>query len=118
MLMVFDTDGSVQHTRNPKLDQLLSGQHKQVVRMTEILFFEEAQAYYIQFLTGDFAGRKVYRDEYPFIDFCSGIGHDLCASLAVCKLLPQLVVFDTYEQAVEFEVAFVDYLRTIGVRMA
>lgn len=126
MLITFDTDGSVQHTRNPALEGLVPAGHKQIVRMTDILFDDQAQLFYIQFVTGKFAESHImWRGRRELVErwreFYNHHSAALCRELVVpneqTREFRSLAYFRTYEDAVAIEIAFVDYLREQGISM-
>lgn len=127
--IVIDPSGSVEYTRNPILDKLFEGERKSVTRMTNILFNEEQQQYYIKFETGPFYGitldwfmqdsrledhtrRKALRNHFErMLKECNpDIVH---TKRSDCRQ----VLFATYELAVAMEIALVNYLRDFGYSM-
>lgn len=92
MVINFEQDGSVQHTlKDSFFDTRFLGGRRAVERMSEILFCDESQKFYIQF-----------DKEGPFHGY---IPRNNDGS----KML-----FDTYEAAVEYEVETINNLRLQG----
>lgn len=133
MLMVFNTDGSVEFTRNPSLLAIAPAGRLAVQRMTEIFFEESGQHWYIKFLTGPFHGLRLRWEDEALVHFDLGAerelhthwtafwhdeGRALVSRCTLWGVQEGIVYFNSYEEAVEVEVAFVDYLRKQGISMA
>lgn len=104
-VITFKPNGSIEFTRSsePLITDLEQHGRKSVKRMTEILFSEEDQKYYIVWTAGPFSYRNIL----------SVVGYTLDPE---GNLEPENIkLFETYEQAVEYEIAMVDYLRLHGL---
>lgn len=126
----FADTGAVEFTRNPAMLSLFEGQRVKVRRMSEILFDDSMQLFYIKFLRGPFAG-CVFVWSQP--EWVQGPEQDIASHwmafvaehspglkplmLIAIDPMPRLVCFETYEDAVKVEIAFIDYLREQGFSM-
>lgn len=130
MLIVFNQDGSIEHTRHAALLDLFDGERKRVTRMTDIKFDEQYQRYYIEFLTGHFAGLTLDHQPRRFVDFSSSrrrkelyelwslfFGYHSPGIFVLMTSEFSPVLMRSYEDAVAMEVAFVDFLRESGYSM-
>ena len=127
----FNEDGSVEFTRTPELLALFEGQRMRVERMTDILFDDANQKFYIKFLKGPFKERDLkwdtvgltqvstdlHRRWHDFIEENSPGLRTICLDTDVENYEYTRVLFNTYEDAVKVEIAFVDYLREQGYSM-
>jgi hypothetical protein len=118
MLITFDESGAIEFTRKPELLALFPDDAKRIERMTDILFNEDYQRYYVWFKTGPAVVREralnillpMYNDfemeyggfETPFKIHTEAGG---------------LITFDTYEDSVKAEIRFVEMLRDLGYSM-
>ena len=130
MLITLDVDGRVQFTRNPEALKLVEGLGKlAITRMSEILFDEDRQRYYIKLLTGCFAQHVIYwlasgelsrLWELFYTQHSPSLVNELCLPTADGRTTMGDVYFKpvlmrTYEDAVKVEVAFIDFLREQGI---
>lgn len=65
MKIQFLPDGAVHFTRSPEALALFEGHPKRIERMTEILFDEKKQRYFIKFLKGPCVG-EILAEGYPY----------------------------------------------------
>jgi hypothetical protein len=84
MVITFDEDGTVQFTRKPEALALFPDQRFSIERMSDIVFDEDRQRYYIQWLKGPLAGERGELD------------------------------FPSYEEAVACEIDIIDCWRLAG----
>lgn len=111
-------DGTTQHTLKDTFFKPDLGP-RQIERMSEILFHEGAQRFYIKFLKGPYLGCVLgigvfrhmsgrYGDH--FLDKMPEGSYELEPETAT-------LIFDTYERAVEVEVLVIDAMRLAGERI-
>lgn len=110
MKIQFLPDGAVHFTRSPEALALFEGHPKRIERMTEILFDEKKQRYFIKFLKGPCVG-EILAEGYPYdhpdaVPTVEGRSDGYAPDPAA--------MFDTYEQAVMAELRAVDKLRQSG----
>ena len=125
-LIVFEPDGSIEYTRNPLVDAMFDGERKSVTRMSEIIFEEEQQQFYIRLLTGKYRGVNLCWHVPTWVDGYEKELRDLF-NMFLREHTPCIVftassecsyvLLETYELAVEMEVAFVTFLREQGYSM-
>jgi hypothetical protein len=132
MQIVVDEGGGCEFTRSPQLLALLNDKdRKSIERMTDIRFDEQRQKYYIHFLKGPFAGKDLTVDERLPYSVAQRLNQGLRSAFwffiqdyspaerdyLYLRQDTMRVMFDTYENAVKFEVMFVEFLRDIGCSM-
>lgn len=127
MQIVFNENGTIETTRSPHTYQVLKGLGQMhIERMTDIKFNSGEGLFYIEFLTGPFAG--LYLSNRPLKSSVKGPAIGWCfmevlrdyapAMAGKCHIFEDsLVGFNSYEDAVAFEVIFVEYLRDMGYSM-
>lgn len=98
----FHPDGRIEFTRTPELLALFEGEHKSIKRMSEILFDEAKQKYYIKMLLGP-AFNTVFNEWDGEVPKFSAFG--------------DAAYYDTYELAVADEIKMVDVFRRRGHSM-
>lgn len=130
MLIQVHEDGSVDFTRNPILEKLFDGEQKIVERMTEIKFDYLRQTYYIQFLRGEFAdlvlrwaGAGLERADRLSALWTRFRNRREGAAIVFTKTVDPneakgQVEFNSYEDAVAIEVAFIEFLREQGFKFS
>lgn len=99
-------DGSMQGLRRKKgngLDLRTFG-NAEVERVSEILFDGDEQKFYVQFLTGELAGRKL---TFPLYSAITG-------KTVFFKNEQPVMLFDEYEDAVAAEIETLDTIRERG----
>lgn len=126
MQIVVEPNGDMQFTRKPHLMQITKGMgRKSIDRMTDIIFDETYQQFYIHFLTGPFANldltvqwtlNALASDKSAFWYFITEYQPRARESLVLHQDTLR-VMFTTYEAAVDFEVEFVEFLRVLGYDM-
>jgi hypothetical protein len=99
--LFINVDGSLEGLQ-PKngLDLRVLGKNS-VKRASDIKFCEDTQKWYIEFLLGDLAGKKLSHWLYSY--YCKD---------KVTKRI-RIMKFDTYEEAVSIEVEFLNAYRRI-----
>jgi hypothetical protein len=119
MQIVVDEGGGCEFTRKPHLLNLLhENDRKRIERMTDIKFDEDVQKYYITFLRGPMTsymlgvGYSLLRTEEFIEEYCGGY-----IDGATIGAQNRVLYFDTYEQAVDCEVKYVEFLRDLGYSM-
>lgn len=119
IVVQFFPDGTVAHTRDKDFDiSEALGAKRSIQRMTDILFDDEHQKFYIVMLKG------VWDDGFHII----GFERHLVTNNMVRKfgIEPQPIMgdddlygicrFDTYEDAVAFEIKLINAMRLHGVK--
>ena len=105
MVVSFLSNGTVQHTLkdgffNPNTSL---GGHRSVSRLSEVLFDDISQKFYIHWLKGP----KANQSEPEEVWYDNEYGEKKFLHL-------KLRVFDTYEEAVQYEIDEVNRLRLLG----
>lgn len=99
MVLTFDNDGACQHTlKDSFFDTRFLGK-RNVQRMSEILFDDLRQKFYVTFL------------DISLIDYNNGSSFLLNEHYELC-------MYDTYELAVEAEIDFINKFRLQGQKIA
>lgn len=127
MQIVFNENGTIETTRSPHTYEVLKGiGSMRIERMTDIKFNTGEKLFYIEFLTGPFAGLWLANRPLksaakgPVIGWCfSEVIRDYAPALANTYHIfdDGIVGFTSYEDAVAFEIVFVEYLRDMGYSM-
>lgn len=103
MVLSFEPNGSVEYTRDNRLADLWGGEGN-MVRVSDIQKMPERNEYYIKWLRGPYAGQDHVYD----IAIQYGLAED---DVSPCSI----VLFATYELAVEHEVSILNAMRKTGV---
>jgi hypothetical protein len=115
-VITIQTDGTMsglQVKPGKGLDLTKMGKAK-VERVSEILWHEDTQKWFVQILAGPMAGEKVtlgLTDKHSF-DY---LGSEMTASSFVDSDNGSLIMCDDYDTGVKLEVAFLDHCRLRGV---
>lgn len=103
MVISITPEGRVEHTlKDSFFDTRFLG-HRKIERMTEIVFCEESQRFYIRWLKGPYTG---YHHSYQVEALMWG---------ETDPKLGKVYLFDTYEAAVQREIELVNQLRLQGI---
>ena len=127
MVITFGEDGTIQHTLKDKFFNPLSKHKKRkVTRMSEIIFDEVSQSFYIRMETPDFM-TKTWSFDFPSalthtaLEKTFGPGYrainELKKALLGSKRHPaeaDVITFPTYEDAVDAEIAIINLIRLAG----
>lgn len=104
IVMVFTADGTVEFTRSPKLYEFFDGRGE-MERISDIQKDLQHNGYYIRWLKGPNADRN----------HTYGMSIALGLLGAVYHSVESVIMFDTYEEAVEHEVRVLNAMRKQGV---
>ncbi len=124
VIQFFD-NGNVAHTRDRNLDIAgMLGGTRSINRVTDILFHEQAQGFYITFLRGIIQDWK-FHDGSIGEHYLEGttvaagfefkIGAEITHSPGMW-IESGILMFEEYEEAVAYEIELLNHLRKIGAR--
>jgi hypothetical protein len=118
MQIVFHDDGRIEFTRNPDLLKAVEGLGRlSISRMTDILFDEDMQRFYIWFRKGPHEGRPLAITLPHYNLFAHDYGGPPVDDFQVHTEHGGFLSFATYEDAVATEVRYVEFLRDMGYSM-
>lgn len=117
MQIVIDHEGGCEFTRSPHLLGLLHPEdRKEIERMTDIVFHREEQRFFIFMLKGPIKAGSVGILSDGYQTFASDYG-GWPVEFMVHTDRGGLCTFATYEEAVQAEIRFVEFLRDTGHSM-
>jgi len=123
MQIIVNEDGTFEFTRNPNLLKVVEGLGPlSIERMSEINFEAAWQRFSIKIIKGPVRGRlrRYAGREHPVSVHLRTFIYDYAPAmrdLVEWRHNNGVATFATYEDAVKFEVEFVEYLRTQGISM-
>ena len=116
--MLFDTDGSVEFTRNKALDAFFGGRGT-MRRVTEIQKLETRSEFFIRWLMGPYANTGHPNDHstgiHTLAKHIDVFGKDV--AVADCRVyeVGGAMLWPTYELAVQYEIVCLNRMRENGI---